>query len=400
MVAPEGWESRPIGDFLEFKNGLNKGKEYFGHGTPIVNYMDVYRHRGLHRKEIQGRVSLDANEIRRFGVKKNDVFFTRTSETPDEVGISSVLLDELPDGVFSGFVLRGRPKSDELLPNYCKYCFSTEEVRKEIIRTCTYTTRALTNGNVLSRIHVLVPSEDEQQRIAEALNDVDNLIESMEKLIAKKRDLREGLAQELLTGARRLPGFDGPWHQVNLQDALELCTKTIPVSDIDETTYVGTENMLKDKGGVVSFDKHVTYANVREYLPGDILFSNIRPYLKKIWFADRSGGCSNDVLVLRSVDANLYDSHYCYLVLSRDDFFAFVTNNSSGTKMPRGDKEAVKTYRIAMPEGIDEQRAVSQVLSDVDDDIIETERKLSKYKQVRQGMMRELLTGRIRLAQE
>jgi type I restriction enzyme S subunit len=400
MVVPEDWESRPIGDFLEFKNGLNKGKEYFGHGTPIVNYMDVYHHRGLHRKEIQGRVSLDANEIRRFGVKKNDVFFTRTSETPDEVGISSVLLDELPDGVFSGFVLRGRPKSDELLPNYCKYCFSTEEVREEIIRTCTYTTRALTNGNVLSRIHVLVPSEDEQQRIAEALNDVDNLIESMEKLIAKKRDLRERLAQELLTGARRLPGFDGPWRQVNLQDALELCTETIPVSDIDETTYVGTENMLKDKGGVASFDKHVTYANVREYLPGDILFSNIRPYLKKIWFADRSGGCSNDVLVLRSVDANLYDSHYCYLVLSRDDFFAFVTNNSSGTKMPRGDKEAVKTYQIAMPEGIGEQRAVSQVLTDVDDDIIETERKLSKYKQVRQGMMRELLTGRIRLAQE
>lgn len=400
MIAPEGWESRPIGDFLEFKNGLNKGKEYFGHGTPIVNYMDVYHHRGLRRDDIQGRVSLDASEIRRFAVKKNDVFFTRTSETPDEVGISGVLLDELPDGVFSGFVLRGRPKTNALLPSYCKHCFSTEEVREEIIRTCTYTTRALTNGNVLSRIHVFVPSRDEQARIAKALDDVDNLIESMEKLIVKKRSLREGLAQVLLTGAKRLPGFDGPWHQVNLEEALSLCTGTVPTNDIDETSYVGTESMVKNRGGVLPFDKHVTYSNVREYLPRDILVSNIRPYLKKIWFANRSGGCSNDVLVLRSTDASLYDSLYCFFVLSRDDFFSFVTNNSSGTKMPRGDKEAIKTYQIAMPQDISEQRAVAQVLVDVDDDINEIERKLFKYKQLKQGMMRELLTGHIRLAQE
>ena len=100
MVTPNGWELRPIGDFLEFKNGLNKGKEYFGYGTPIINYMDVYHHRGLHASDIQGRVSLDSDEIRRFAVRKGDVFFTRTSETPEEVGISSVLLDECSAGLF------------------------------------------------------------------------------------------------------------------------------------------------------------------------------------------------------------------------------------------------------------------------------------------------------------
>ena len=162
MVTPKGWESRPIGDFLEFKNGLNKGKEYFGYGTPIVNYMDVYRHRGLHASDIQGRVSLEREEVRRFAVKKGDVFFTRTSETPDEVGISSVLLDDLIDGVFSGFVLRGRLKSTKLLPDYCKYCFSTQAVREAIVKSCTYTTRALTNGRVLSNIEVLLPSTIEQ----------------------------------------------------------------------------------------------------------------------------------------------------------------------------------------------------------------------------------------------
>ena len=77
MVKP--WETTTIGDFLDFKNGLNKGKEFFGYGTPIVNYTDVYKNRGLMSNDIRGRVCLTPDEIQRFNVCKNDVFFTRTS---------------------------------------------------------------------------------------------------------------------------------------------------------------------------------------------------------------------------------------------------------------------------------------------------------------------------------
>ncbi|HQQ67717.1 MAG TPA: restriction endonuclease subunit S, partial [Candidatus Cloacimonadota bacterium] len=115
------WPLVPIGQFLDFKNGLNKGKAFFGYGTPIVNYTDVYHHSGLHSGDIQGKVSLSSDEIKRFEVKKGDVFFTRTSETPEEVGLSAVLLDDIEDCAFSGFVLRGRPKNEMLLPEYCQY---------------------------------------------------------------------------------------------------------------------------------------------------------------------------------------------------------------------------------------------------------------------------------------
>ena len=150
------WPIVPIRELLEFKNGLNKGKEYFGYGTPIVNYTDVYHNTGLMAKDIKGKVCLSKDEIRRFEVRKNDVFFTRTSETPEEVGLSAVLLEDIDDCVFSGFVLRGRPKTDDLVGDYCKYCFSTKHVREEIVRNCTYTTRALTNGRVLSYIDIPV----------------------------------------------------------------------------------------------------------------------------------------------------------------------------------------------------------------------------------------------------
>lgn len=199
------WVDIKVGDFLEFKNGLNKGKDFFGTGTPIVNYMDVYKNRGLIKKDIKGKVNLSLGEIKRFEVKKNDVFFTRTSETPEEVGISSVLLEDISNCVFSGFILRGRPMNKLISPKYCKFCFSTDDVRHDIIKNCTYTTRALTNGNQLSKILLHVPFDiKEQEAIAEVLTAMDEEIESLEIEKEKMMQIKEGAMDDLLTGRVRL----------------------------------------------------------------------------------------------------------------------------------------------------------------------------------------------------
>ena len=216
----EVWKKATIGELLDFKNGLNKGKEFFGHGTPIVNYTDVYTKRGLMASDIKGKVELSLSEIQRFDARKNDVFFTRTSETPEEVGISSVLLEDIPNCTFSGFILRGRPKNDMLLPEYCKYCFSTKEVREEIIQNCTYTTRALTNGRQLSAIEIPIPPIEEQKDIADTLSDIDTLICNYKKLIAKKKQIKLAAMQELLSGERRLQGFNGDWIEAKWEDAV------------------------------------------------------------------------------------------------------------------------------------------------------------------------------------
>ncbi len=199
------WEEITIGDFLEFKNGLNKGKDFFGYGTPIINYMDVYKNHALYKENIAGKVSLSNLEIERYRVKKGDVFFTRTSETPEEVGISSVLLDDLDNCSFSGFVLRGRPKSEKILPEYCKYCFSIKKVRNSIIENCTFTTRALTNGKQLSKIALNIPSDiKEQEAIASTLTSMDEEIENLIKEKAKIEKIKAGAMDDLLTGKVRL----------------------------------------------------------------------------------------------------------------------------------------------------------------------------------------------------
>jgi len=200
-VIPEDWSSIPLSDLLTFKNGLNKAKQYFGTGTPIVNYMDVYQNPGLTTEKIAGKVTVTRDEKNNYSAKVGDVFFTRTSETVDEIGISAVLLEEVADAVFSGFVLRGRPISDNLELEFKKYCFRQKNVRKQIISTSSYTTRALTNGRLLSKVFLPVPpTKAEQEAIATTLSDTDALIESLDQLISKKRHIKKGAMQELLIG--------------------------------------------------------------------------------------------------------------------------------------------------------------------------------------------------------
>ena len=109
-IIPVDWKLIKLGQIFDFKNGLNKGKEFFGKGTPIVNYMDVFKNNCITAQDLKGRVSVSNDELRNYEVCKDDVFFTRTSETINEIGLTAVIIEELKNTVFSGFVLRARPK--------------------------------------------------------------------------------------------------------------------------------------------------------------------------------------------------------------------------------------------------------------------------------------------------
>jgi len=198
------WNDVSLGELFIFKNGLNKAKEFFGHGSPIINYMDVFGSAGIRAHEVLGKVSVTTDEIRTYGAQKGDVFFTRTSETTDEIGISAVLLETVPNCVFSGFVLRARPKTQMLEDQFKKYCFSSRHVRDQIIASASYTTRALTNGRNLSVVRMAVPEPDEQIAIAKVLSDMDEEIAALEAEAEKARAIKQGMMQTLLTGKVRL----------------------------------------------------------------------------------------------------------------------------------------------------------------------------------------------------
>ena len=166
---------RTLGELFDFRNGLSKGKEFFGKGTPFVRYTDVYNHRTLRKKDIVALVECTEDEKERLKVSRGDVLFTRTSETAEDIGWSSVMLDDMDDCVFNGFTIRATPKTKELLPEYCAYCFSTTNFRQYVTKHCTFTTRASLTGNTIAQYRMTIPPLDVQNRIVEVLDNFEKI---------------------------------------------------------------------------------------------------------------------------------------------------------------------------------------------------------------------------------
>lgn len=151
-----------------------------------------------------------------------------------------------------------------------------------------------------------------------------------------------------------------------LSDICEYAKEKIKISDLDENTYISTENMLPNKSGITQAASLPTQEQTQAFMKNDVLVSNIRPYFKKIWFATFDGGCSNDVLVFRA--KNGINSWFLHYVLSDDSFFDYSMATSKGTKMPRGDKKAIMEYEVPKL-SYEEQSKIASILEVIDEKI-------------------------------
>ena len=154
--------------------------------------------------------------------------------------------------------------------------------------------------------------------------------------------------------------------KLNLSDICEYAKGKIAVADLNEDCYISTENMLPNKSGITSATSLPKTSQTQSFQAGDILVSNIRPYFKKIWFAEFDGGCSNDVLVFRAKKG--ISSSYLYYVLANDEFFDYAMKTSNGTKMPRGDKKAIMKYEVEQMD-FDTQKKSAVTLRSIDQKI-------------------------------
>lgn len=159
----------------------------------------------------------------------------------------------------------------------------------------------------------------------------------------------------------------------------------IPVKQVQLADYVSTENLLQNKSGL-SVASKLPSGKVTVFQAGDVLVSNIRPYFKKIWLADRPGGASNDVLVFRKLNDNVYEK-YLYYILADDRFFAFSTASASGSKMPRGDKTQIMNYPVNLPP-LDQQKKIADILSSLDEKIELNRRMNETLEQLGQALFR------------
>ncbi len=157
------------------------------------------------------------------------------------------------------------------------------------------------------------------------------------------------------------------WKEYKLGEICSFVKDKISMRDVSTDVYISTENMLPDKGGITRASSIPMDGMVTRYYPETVLISNIRPYFKKIWFADKEGGCSNDVLCFKGNDV-LINSKYLYYLLAQDIFFDYVMLGSKGSKMPRGDKDHIMKWKVSIPP-VDEQKRIDRALSSLDDKI-------------------------------
>ncbi len=186
------------------------------------------------------------------------------------------------------------------------------------------------------------PPLKEQKQIASILSSLDDKMDLLNRENATLEAMAETLFRQWFIEKAK-----EDWEEGKLGDICEYVKEKADIANIDRNTYVTTENMCSNKQGVVPPSSVPENIKVTIYSPDDILLSNIRPYFKKLWLSDKNGGCSNDVLCIRS--KNEVFKYLVYYTIRQDDFFDYVMLGSKGSKMPRGDKQHIMNWPIQMP---------------------------------------------------
>ncbi|MEK5136376.1 restriction endonuclease subunit S [Priestia sp. FSL W8-0001] len=198
----------PLGYLGSLQNGISKSGDYFGEGYPFVSYGDVYKNRVL-PFSVKGLIRSTKEEQEQYSVRKGDIFFTRTSEIIEEVGMASVCLNNIEQATFAGFLIRFRPnENNQLLSKYARYYLEATFIRDFFAKEMNLVTRASLSQPLLKKLPIILPSVNEQQKIVSYLdtqsNRIDALISDKEKVIKELEQYKKSLIYEYVTGKKEV----------------------------------------------------------------------------------------------------------------------------------------------------------------------------------------------------
>jgi type I restriction enzyme S subunit len=419
-VIPADWAVIPMAELFTFRNGVNADKAAYGKGIPFINVLEVITHSTLTEARIPGRISLPPQTSSAFIVQTGDVLFNRTSETQEEVGLASVYVDNR-EVVFGGFVIRARPRNGSLNPMFSSYALRSPSIRQQIVSRGQGAVRANIGQQDLSKVQVLVPPLPEQEAIAEVLSKADALIENLERLIAKKRILKKGVAQELLTGKQRLRGFANAttgykqtevgvvpedWEVRKLGALLAdppnygINAPAIPY-DTRYPTYLRITDISDDGRFIKESKASVKHPEAGKYIlsGGDLVFARTGASVGKSYLYDPADGVLvfAGFLIRVRPDVEKLSSKFLKFYTHSRQYWNWIAVNSMRTGQPGINGQEYASLPIPLPPTQAEQEAIAEVLSAMDAEIALLGAQLAKYRQLKQGLMQKLLTGRIRL---
>uniref|UniRef100_UPI003AF642FA restriction endonuclease subunit S n=3 Tax=Thiolapillus sp. TaxID=2017437 RepID=UPI003AF642FA len=392
------WEKKRLGTQGGFLTPLSgkSAKDFDTGDAKFIPYMNVFSNTFTDIQDLRSVIITDDESQN--AVAKGDVFFTVSSETPEEAGMSSVLLGDVDRCYLNSFCALFR-FDDHLSPNliFLGYLLRSRSVRCHLSRGAQGATRYNISKLVFKELPLVFPLAKEQQKIAHCLSSLDEVIGLQAKKVQALKQHKKGLMQQIFpaegettTPRLRFPEFReaGAWEFIPLEAIAPLVNDRVQLKDISNVNYVSTENILQDFGGVAVANKLPTVNSVSSFQAGDVLLANIRPYLKKVWAANFSGGASNDVLVFRP--RNSQGGQYVAHILKNNRFINYVMAGAKGVKMPRGDINSIKEYPVPIPPETTEQQKIAHCLSSLDEVIGLESHKLDALKNLKKGLMQQL----------
>ena len=385
-----------------FQNGLFYEITRKSKGIPIINVGDLYKSSPITSDKLE-LFNATAEEIKRYQVFNGDLFFTRSSIVPSGIAFCNwYRCSEKKAVVFDSHVVRFKTNTDIVNPMYLYLACIGPDARKYFLANAKTATMTTIDQTVLGKCPIPYPTLKEQAAIAEAISDADNLISSLQKLIEKKKAIKQGAMQELLAGKKRLNGFHKEWVYQSLGSLGELSREVINPQLFPGTSFYEYSMPAYHDGRNPKKTQGQSMHSTRLKICGEvILFNKLNVRQRRVWHVKDclvNAICSSEFLPYHALEVL---PEFLYQVLLNDKTTNDFENMSTGTSnsQKRITPNDFLDYQIFLP-GKDEQRAIAQVLSDMDNEIEQLEKKLSKYKQIKQGMMQELLTGRIRLVEK
>lgn len=293
----------------------------------------------------------------------------------------------------------------DVLGKYFYYWFSKNffaEVAKYTAKSSVDSVRR----QMIAGMVIPLPSIEEQQKIVGILSDIDTLIADLQKLIRKKKDIRQGTMQMLVTGKKRLGNFSGEWFDCSLDSIAYVLNgdRGINYPSGDDFIEYGIpfinagniSNNIVDVSTVdyISIEKYNSLGGVK-IQKNDIIFC-LRGSLGKCAISNFTGGApASSLCVIRAKDG--IDARFLFHIINSEITSRQIDNLNAGSSQPNLSAKSLKSFKFIIPKDVAEQEMISNILSDMDLDIYKLEEKLSKYQKIKQGMMEELLTGKVRL---
>lgn len=400
-VLPEDWEVRPLGELgiLIKGKGITRSEALSG-VLPCIRYGEIYTHHNFVVKDFISFISRDVAE-KSMRLECGDILFTCSGETKEDIGKCVSFIFSIEAYAGGDIIILRNASEDAVFLGYRLNAFDIVQQKSSLGQGDAV---VHISQKALSSILVSFPKAlPEQHAIAAALSDVDALLDAQERLIAKKRNIKLAAMQQLLTGKTRLPGYTDEWVTKNIGEIAIINPESLSQTTSPNYTfkYISLEDVSKGvllNYTIQSFSKSPSRAR-RIIKNKDILIGTVRPNLMShllINFTDIDFICSTGFCVLRC--SNEVIPEYVFQLFFEKNILSQIDLLVTGSNYPAISSTDIAKLTISLPNDSDEQRAIAAVLSDMDAELAALEARRDKLRAVKQGMMRELLTGRTRLA--